>query len=210
MIGNRFISCYGEEVIIVSKEYKKSTTNGYDYIIKNKAEKEVFYSAKSYVKNGAKLWNRFSPTCKGIGCMGYDKNLPFKFTKTEKARWERVIGNFARNKITCDKYLCFVTFVKELRKHPQYDRIINGSIIIVGCREDGEILTNKRHNPNNTPLICTNIRTGKQIKFNNLTDLCEKFDVSIHYIRAIIKQGKAYRGYFIRYRDDTGEESKKN
>lgn len=201
MIGTRFMSYYGEEIVLVSNQYKKTTNYGYDYIIKNKAEKEVFYSSKSYVKNGAKLWNRFSPTCKGIGYMGYDKKLPFKFTKTEKARWERVIGNFARNKITCDKYLCFTTFVKELRKHPQYDKIINGSIIIVGCKEDGEILTNKRHNPNSDSIICTNVRNGKVIRFKNLESLCETFDVGIHLIRSYIRQNKPYMGYYIKYEE---------
>lgn len=201
MIGNRFTTCYGEEVIIVSKEYKKSTTNGYDYIIKNNAEKEIFYSNKRYIKDGTKLWNRFTRSVKGIGYMGYDRNLPLKFTKVEKARWERVIGNFARNKITCDKYLCFATFVRELRKHPQYDRIINGSVIIVGCKEDGEILTNKRHNPNSDSIICTNVRNGKVIRFKNLESLCETFDVGIHLIRSYIRQNKPYMGYYIKYEE---------
>lgn len=201
MIGNRFVSCYGEEVIVVSKEYAKSTSNGYDYIIKNNAEQEVFYSCKQYIKDGAKLWNRCTPSCKGIGKMGYDKNLPFKFTKVEKARWERLIDNFTRNKITCEKYLYFTKFVLELRKHPQYDSIINGSVIIIGCTEDGEILTNKRYNPKEHPLVCINARNGKLIKFDNLESLCEKFNISISHARSYIRTGKPYRGYYIKYAD---------
>ena len=201
MIGNRFVSCYGEEFIVVSKQYKKTTSYGYDYIIKNNAEQEVFYSSKQYVKDGAKLWNRYTPSYKGIGYMGYDKNLPFKFTKIEKSRWERLIGNYSRNKITCEKYLCFKTFVRELRKHPQYDSIINGSIIIIGCKENGEIITNKRYNPNNCSLVCINARTGKTLTFNNLEELCERFNTSVSWMRAIIRQQKIYKGYYIRYAD---------
>lgn len=180
---------------IVEKVGECENKNKVKVIFHNECREEYEVSKHCY-KDGCGLKNRKTRSVYSLGYLDYDKNTgTYEHTVKERQVWKVIIRRFSEKGITYKPYCSFVEFVKALRKHEAYDKIINDdSTVVMGIGQVGEIFLTTKRNYKKDKVKRINTRTGKVIVFESLECCASSMGVSVDWLRKIIGTDKLTKG----------------